>query len=275
MPTGTGALTNYLDVAQVVLYAFWIFFAGLIIYLRREDKREGYPLESERSKHIKVVGFPAPPPPKTFLLPHGGGARTVPRQEPAKEIKAKPMEPWPGAPLEPVGDPMLAGVGPGAHPERDDIPDLTDEGHNKIVPLRVATDFSISPKDPDPRGMKVVGADGAVGGTVTDVWVDRAEPQIRYLEMQVEGGGPAAAGEPGKPGAKKAGGRTVLVPINFTRISGKRREVKVEAILGRHFANVPVLANPDRVTFREEDKVCAYYAAGKLYAKAERAEPLL
>ena len=44
-----GAITQYIDVAQILLYAFWIFFAGLLIYLRREDKREGYPLESERS----------------------------------------------------------------------------------------------------------------------------------------------------------------------------------------------------------------------------------
>ncbi len=33
-----GAITSYIDVAQVVLYAFWIFFAGLIFYLRREDR---------------------------------------------------------------------------------------------------------------------------------------------------------------------------------------------------------------------------------------------
>ena len=63
---GTGAITQYVDVAQLVLYAFWIFFAGLVIYLRREDKREGYPLESERSEHIKVQGFPAMPAPKTW-----------------------------------------------------------------------------------------------------------------------------------------------------------------------------------------------------------------
>ncbi|MFN9102251.1 MAG: photosynthetic reaction center subunit H, partial [Betaproteobacteria bacterium] len=27
---GTGAITGYVDVAQLVLYVFWIFFAGLI-----------------------------------------------------------------------------------------------------------------------------------------------------------------------------------------------------------------------------------------------------
>ena len=46
----TAALTGYIDVAQVTLYAFWLFFAGLIFYLRREDKREGYPLDSDRTR---------------------------------------------------------------------------------------------------------------------------------------------------------------------------------------------------------------------------------
>ena len=68
----TGALTGYIDVAQIVLYAFWIFFAGLILYLRREDKREGYPLESEYPEEEKGTFVPPMPKPKTFILPHGG-----------------------------------------------------------------------------------------------------------------------------------------------------------------------------------------------------------
>ena len=36
----------------LALYAFWIFFAGLIFYLRKEDKREGYPLITERPGHF-------------------------------------------------------------------------------------------------------------------------------------------------------------------------------------------------------------------------------
>lgn len=54
--------TEYFDFAQVALYLFWIFFAGLIIYLRREDKREGYPLEDDRGGRVEVQGFPAAPP---------------------------------------------------------------------------------------------------------------------------------------------------------------------------------------------------------------------
>ena len=71
----SAALTQYVDVAQVVLYAFWIFLAGVIIYLHREDKREGYPLESERSAHIVVQGWPAVPAPKTYLLADGSTVR--------------------------------------------------------------------------------------------------------------------------------------------------------------------------------------------------------
>lgn len=57
---------RHLDGAQIVLYAFWLFFFGLIYYLRREDKREGYPLESERGP---VQGFPAVPETKVFIPP--------------------------------------------------------------------------------------------------------------------------------------------------------------------------------------------------------------
>jgi photosynthetic reaction center H subunit len=286
----TGALTSYLDVAQIVLYAFWIFFAGLIFYLRREDKREGYPLESDRSARVKVVGFPAMPKPKTFILPHGGGIRTAPREEAPEVVNATPVAPWLGAPLEPNGDPMLAAVGPGASPDRPDEPDLTFEGEPKIVPMRVATDFSVSERDPDPRGMTVFGADGEVGGTVKDIWVDRGEPQIRYLEValaasapepepepQPEAAGEGAEGEAPAPAApkRKRAAQTVLLPINFVRVDRARKRVKVASILGRHFADVPKLSKPTRITLREEDKICAYYAAGHLYAKPSRREALL
>lgn len=253
----TGAITGYIDVAQLVLYAFWIFFAGLVIYLRREDKREGYPLESERSKFIKVVGFPGLPAPKTFILPHGGGTRTAPREgEQSYEPAVEPNEPWPGAPLKPTGDPMIDGVGPAAYAIRPEVPDLTHGGEPKIVPLRVATDFSIEERDPDPRGKPVYGADGKVGATVVDVWVDRAEPQIRYLEVE-------------------SGERRVLLPINYVRVSQDGERIKVASILAEHFRSVPGLANPDLVTLQEEDKITAFYGGGHLYATAERQEPLI
>ncbi len=257
----TGALTQYFDVAQVALYLFWIFFAGLILYLRREDKREGYPLESERSAHVKVQGYPAMPDPKTFLL-RDGSVQSAPRATGAAqgEIKAKPTGNWLGAPLEPTGNPMLDGVGPGSYANRADVADTTFDGLPKIVPLRVATDFHLESRDPDPRGMEVVGADGIVGGRVCDVWVDRAETILRYMELEA---------------TTPSGTRRILLPVNFTRIDTTSRQVKVKSIMGRHFAEVPGTKNPDTVTLLEEERIMAYYGAGTLYAEPSRSEPLL
>jgi len=38
-----GAITEYIDVAQIVLYAFWIFFAGLIYYLAARTSARAIP----------------------------------------------------------------------------------------------------------------------------------------------------------------------------------------------------------------------------------------
>lgn len=256
----TGAITGYIDVAQLVLYAFWLFFFGLIFYLRREDKREGYPLESDRSaraSRVKVQGFPAIPVPKFFKLAHGGTVSAPRESEPTRELKIAPVAPWPGAPNEPTGDPMLDGVGPASYAMRADTPDLTVDGQPKIVPLRVASDHFVPSQDPDPRGMKVVAGDGEVAGTVVDAWVDRSETLIRYLEVEV------------------AGGRRVLLPINFARIDAGRRRVNVRSILARHFAQVPGTVKPDQVTLREEDRIMGYYGGGTLYATPDRMGPFL
>lgn len=257
----TGAITSYIDVAQVVLYAFWIFFACLILYLRREDKREGYPLESDRSGRVQVIGFPAPPEPKVFRLPHGG-TQTAPREEPPREVKAEPVGPWPGAPLQPTGNPMLDGVGPAAYANRAEEPERTAEGEPKIIPLRLASDFYVERRDPDPRGKDVIAADNRVAGTVVDLWIDCTEPQIRYLEVEV----------PAPEGPKR-----VLLPIGFARITGWPRggQVKVRSLMANQFANVPRIQNSDQITLREEDRICAYYAGGQLYADPERQEPLI
>jgi photosynthetic reaction center H subunit len=257
-----GAITEYIDVAQIVLYLFWGFLAALVFYLRREDKREGYPLESERSGFVTVQGFPTIPGPKIFHLAdgsqvmrptHDGGADR-------REIRATPAAFWHGAPLVPIGDPMTSGVGPSSFAERTDVPDGTFRGLPRLVPLRSATGFHLEPTDPDPRGMEVIGADGVVGGQVRDVWVDQAECIIRYLEVEV---------------GDKAKKRNVLLPIALARIGGKARRVTVKSILAEQFARVPAHRRPDVVTRLEEDRICAFYAGGNLYATPARAEPLL
>ncbi len=255
----TGAITGYIDVAQIALYVFWIFFAGLIYYLHRENKREGYPLESDRTNaRVKVQGWPSVPEPKTFRMANGDSVMAPSGKTSKQSLAAVPTGAWPGAPLRPTGDPMQdLGVGPGAYADRADVADVTFEGETKIVPLRAAPGYGVAGEDADPRGLPVVGSDGRVGGTVRELWVDRSEALFRYLEVSV-------------PHAAK--GPQVLVPINFARITD--RQVVVQSVLGSQLAGVPRTRHPDQVTLLEEEKIGAYFGAGTLYATADRQEPL-
>jgi photosynthetic reaction center H subunit len=254
-------LTSHIDAAQVTLYAFWLFFAGLILYLRAEDRREGFPLQSDTApyeRHSRFLGIPKP---KTFLLSNGE-TRVAPRDETSVPVTtARPIGGWPGAPLHPIGNPMLAGVGPGSYANRPDVPDhMFDTGAPKIVPLRADPEFSIASEDPDPRGMKVVAADRRVAGIVSDVWVDRSEVVVRYLEIEIP---------------TDYGIRRVLAPMTAANIDGSRRRITIDAILSTQFADVPATKHDAQITLLEEDKIAAYYAAGRLYATPARQEPLI
>ncbi|MEM7026601.1 MAG: photosynthetic reaction center subunit H [Pseudomonadota bacterium] len=258
-----GEIIGNIDVTQVTLYVFWIFFAGLILHLRREDKREGYPMEADPSNPSeknsrRMVGYPDVPEPKEFRMPDGT-KRYAPRPEKdTRELKAKPLYPWPGSPLTPTGDPMQDGVGPASYAERDDHAELNLDGKPRILPLRVANDFYVASQDPNPVGMTVIGCDNQSVGTVADVWVDRAEPKILYFEVKLNDGM-----------------KTVLLPHNFSRIYTGKKQIKVNSITSKHFVNVPGIKSPDQITSLEEDRIMAYYGGGHLYATPSRQEPLI
>lgn len=256
----TSTLTSSIDLAEILFTLFWVFFIGLIFYLRREDKREGYPLASDRGGSAVVQGFPAVPSPKTFRLAHGGEQQAPNHSADDRPIAAEPAAPHPGAPLIPTGNPMLDGVGPASYAQRSDTPDLTLDGENRVVPMRVANDFSVMTGDADPRGMSVHGADGVDVGTVSDLWVDRSEPQIFFLEVDLN---------------EANGGRSALLPFAFADVNKRKRSIGVDALYSHQFRDVPALAMPDQVTLLEEDKINAYYAGGLFYADAKRQEPLL
>lgn len=251
----TGAITQYVDVAQLVLYVFWAFFAGLIYYLLRENHREGYPMDSGRENGPKIEGWPPVPAPKTFKLSDGRELQSPDLRRQDADFSAQPTHGWNGAPLEPVGNPLLAGVGAGAWSRRADVPDHLFDGTVKIVPLRSAPDFGVHIKDTDPRGLPVMGADGQQAGTVADLWIDQAEMMFRYLEVALPSG------------------RSVLMPINFADV--QRGAVHTRALLASQFADVPALRTPGQVTLLEEEKIMACFGAGSLYATPQRQEPLV
>lgn len=251
-----GAITGYLDLAQIILYMFWLFFAGIIFYLVLEGHREGYPMESEeRPGSAAIAGWPIPSP-KTFKLANGREV-TVPelhRPEPPLATRRDGMSF--GNPYIPTGDLMTSGVGAGAYAMRADVPDMDLHGQPIIRPLRVLTGFDVSKHDTDPRGLPVLGTDNEVAGKVVDMWVDTCEMMFRFIEIEVKGSG-----------------QHVLLPVPFARI--KKNSVKAHSIYAAQFANVPKLQNADQVTMLEEEKISAYYGAGTLYADPLRAEPLL
>ena len=255
-----GSITSYMDVAQMTLYGFWISFAALIFYLRTEDKREGFPMESERVPGARIEGFPPIPFPKAFRTLHGPHAYR-PRPEPLETVAARPTDTWPGAPLTPTGDPLVDGVGPAAWCHRAEMPEVTfDDGVPKIVPLRAAPGYFLASEDPDLRGFDVVGFDEKPAGKVVDLWVDRSEVMVRYIEVDV-----TASGGVGRR----------LIPMPLARVDGRRRRVMVRSLAARHFADIPKLASSQTVTMREEDQIMGYIGGGNLYADPSRLGPLL
>jgi len=256
-------LTSSIDVAQVVLYVFWIFFFGLIYWLRKEDRREGYPLETDNPRRVGPLHQFLIPKPKTFLLPEGGSVQAPNFERDTREINADRTSPAAGSALQPKGDPMTSGVGPASYAKRHDKPELTREGHDQIVPMRVAPTFSVM-AGPDPRGWDVVATDGKVAGTVKELWVDRADVMVRYVEVALSDA-PSGEGETG----------TRLLPITMLLLNGEKKKVQVHSVRAEHFAKVPSLKNPDQVTVMEEEMISAFYAAGRLYAEPKRLGPAI
>ncbi|MES2754596.1 MAG: photosynthetic reaction center subunit H [Pseudomonadota bacterium] len=248
-------LTPGIDVALLVFYAFVLFFIVLVFYLRREDRREGYPLEDEMSGRLDTPGGVLHTgSTKSFLLPFGHGVVTAPTKgrEPV-DIAARRTDRFAGAPYAPTGNPLTDGIGPAAWADRADRPDLDMEGHPRIVPLSSAPDFWTAREDSDLTGWPVVGADGAVAGNVSDLWIDRSDRLVRYIQLQ-DG---------------------VLAPMMMARVDRRRRRVVVDALNAAQFAGVPRPATPGQITLYEEERVAAYFGGGYLYANAARQEPYL
>ncbi|WP_306116528.1 MULTISPECIES: photosynthetic reaction center subunit H [unclassified Roseovarius] len=247
------------DLASLTLWLFWVFFALLIFYIQRENMREGYPLEDDDGNTSANQGMFPVPDDKTFKLPHGRGEKTVPSgQTPERaDLPLEKTAAGNGFPFAPTGDPMADGVGPASWAPRRDVPELDGHGHPKIVPMSGNDHFNVA-AGRDPRGLPVEAGDGAVVGTITDLWLDAPEQLVRYLEVELDG---------------DHGSGKRLIPLPMARI--RRDRVKVRSIFGKHFAGVPQHAATHQVTLLEEDKITGYYGGGTLYASEARQEPQL
>jgi photosynthetic reaction center H subunit len=246
------------DLASAAIWSFWLFFALLVYYLQTENMREGYPLETEDGRPAANQGLFPVPKPKTFLLPHGRGSVTVPSAENEAahrrtDLALARTAVSDGFPHAPTGDPMADGVGPASWAPRRDVPELDGHGHNKIAPLSALPGIAIS-AGRDPRGLKVQANDLAYVGSVSDLWVDASEQQVRYLEVSLDSGGKR------------------LIPMPMARVRSDR--VEVAALSSHMFAGIPQTRSPTAVTLLEEDKISGYVAGGTLYSADTRASKM-
>jgi photosynthetic reaction center H subunit len=258
---GRGAITEQMDVASLLFILFMLFFVGLIVYLHRESKREGYPLVNGRHEPVSngLFGIPAA---KFYRLADGTSmAAPHDRDVPSPAIPAAQLHSNANFPIVPFSGSTHLGIGPGAYTQRRDIPDVTWEGKPRLAPMRSVKHFSIAPGDADLRGMTVIGCDGVNVGKVTDLWVDLSETTIRYLEVALSNAG---GSEP-----------HVMVPLPMADIDAASGTTTVDALRGAQFADVPRLKSADRITLLEEERIMAYFGGGYLYATPSRQEPLL
>ncbi|MEO1490268.1 MAG: photosynthetic reaction center subunit H [Pseudomonadota bacterium] len=257
-------ITGKFDVAELTFFLFFFFFIGLVLYLNRESRREGYPLEDEFTGKLESAPLLSADK-KVFKLPHGRGTY-VPEDAPrdGMDIAAERAYHAGGAPYIPTGDPMKDGVGPAAWANRSDYPDLTFDGRPRIVPLGDSHEIEIAPNDPNIIGWPVYDLNVEHVGKVSDIWVDQSEHIIRYLEVETNAGD------------------KVLAPIFVCVVQTKgllagilpenKELVQIDAITAAQFADVPRLATPGQITRLEEDKIMAYYGGGYMYATPERQE---
>ena len=245
-----GSFTQHIDLAQVLLVAFALFFAALVVYLHRENKREGYPLEEAiPTVRHRIVGYPDMPPRKTYKL-LDGEVSVLPQEYERRDLSASVRSRAPGMPIYPVGDPLLAGIGPGAYTLRRDEPWTMHDGTLQLEPLREATDYTCVDPHLDPRGMTVFGSDHKQAGTVFDIWIDKESKILRYLEVTLDGV------------AERR-----LVPIFYAVINGRTKELRITCLKADQLAKAPVLRDPVSITAREEDRVNGFFAGGHMYSR--------
>lgn len=249
-------IVGSIDVAEIAFYVFVLFFIALVFYLRREDRREGYPLEDELTGAVESPGGPlSTATPKVFALPFGRGTVTAPTgTRDSFDIAARRRENFGGAPYSPTGNPLTDGIGPAGFAQRARVPDIDAHGLPRIVPMSTLDGFEILPSTVDPRGLPVVAADSKVAGTITDLWVDRAEHYVRYFTVDT-------------------GAVSVLAPVAMAVV--RRDRVVIDAINAADFMHVPGLEQDGIITRYEEERIIGYFGGGYLYANQERQEPWL
>jgi photosynthetic reaction center H subunit len=237
------------DLASLSIWLFWLFFAGLIYYLQTENMREGYPLQDEDGNPGPNSTFPMPSD-KTFTRPFGQPSVTVPSgQRPDRadlalarsaRTTASPIRP-------PATRSSMAWVPPPGRTARTG-PNSTGTAMRRSSRWRASPTSSSPPGATrgafrcSPRTTRSWRMSPTCGSTLRSTWS-------------------ATSRWNSSPSTARASGSS-RSPWRVSR----RRWVEIASLKSGHFAGVPRTASDAQITKLEEDKICAYYAGGKLYS---------
>ena len=97
--------------------------------------------------------------------------------------------------------------------------------------------------------MPVVSKDDQVVAHVTEMWIDEAEQEVRYLELALEA---------------EHGSGTRLVPMTLSKL--QPRWVMVKSLHSSRFDGVPQVRTEGVITKLEEEKISAWFAGGAMYS---------
>ena len=99
--------------------------------------------------------------------------------------------------------------------------------------LSALDDFRVAEGAPDPRGWKVIAADGVEIGRVRDLIVDREALRVRYLDVEIDAAAPGT------------GERHVLLPIGHARLHESEDRVIVEGLPAAGISALPRYGGAD------------------------------
>ncbi len=134
-------------------------------------------------------------------------------------------------PDQPVTGAMLdemAMAYPYLYGEPDRLPPLGSPGDAHIIPLSDARDFKLAKGEPDVRGWNVFGADGERLGTVSEMLVDPAALQIRYLDIDLH-----------DDLFRLKDDRHLLVPIDEVELRERGKDVWIKNLPAEEVARLP------------------------------------
>jgi uncharacterized protein (TIGR02271 family) len=131
---------------------------------------------------------------------------------------------------------------------------MASEPMDRVVPLNQLPGYKVADGEPDIRGWDVVASDGRRLGKVDDLLVDTQANKVRYVDVDVEGGG-----------------RNITVPIGYARLEQDRHQVLVDRLGAEELQGLPSRER-GRMTADHEEQVGRAWNLNASEATSDRYE---